>query len=142
MGLVMELLRKILYQEKSFIIDKLITYLKRELNIDYYKYKLIDIDDNIADILVKKDSQIFKDNIDGKEYLNFKTICSYSIFFVATLCSVFAYKYLPLSYGPVLGTLEYIFVATLSYIFLKEKIKKKKLIGLFIVLMGVFIYSI
>ena len=91
--------------------------------------------------VVKKSADIKKDNI-IKEYLNFKTICSYSIFFVATLCSVFAYKYLPLSYGPVLGTLEYIFVATLSYIFLKEKIKKKKLIGLFIVLMGVFIYSI
>ena len=94
-----------------------------------------------AQVLLKKSADIKKDNI-IKEYLNFKTICSYSIFFVATLCSVFAYKYLPLSYGPVLGTLEYIFVATLSYIFLKEKIKKKKLIGLFIVLMGVFIYSI
>ena len=33
-------------------------------------------------------------------------------------------------------------VAILGRIFLKEKIKKKKLIGLFIVLMGVFIYSI
>ena len=74
-----------------------------------------------AQVLLKKSADIKKDNI-IKEYLNFKTICSYSIFFVATLCSVFAYKYLPLSYGPVLGTLEYIFVATLSYIFLKEKI--------------------
>ena len=63
--------RKILYQDKEFIIDKLIVYLKKELNIDYYKYKIIDIDNNIADILVKKDSKIFKENIDGKEYLNF-----------------------------------------------------------------------
>ena len=64
-------IRKILYQEKDFIIERLITYLKRELDIDYYKYKIIDIDDNIVDILVKKDSQIFRDNIDGKEFLNF-----------------------------------------------------------------------
>ena len=64
-------IRKILYQEKDFIIDRLITYLKRELDIDYYKYKIIDIDDNIVDILVKKDSQIFRDNIEGKEFLNF-----------------------------------------------------------------------
>ena len=64
-------IRKILYQEKDFILDRLITYLKRELDIDYYKYKIIDIDDNIVDILVKKDSQIFRDNIDGKEFLNF-----------------------------------------------------------------------
>ena len=67
----LEKIRKILYQEKDFIIVRLITYLKRELNIDYYKYKIVDIDDNIVDILVKKDSKIFKDNIEGKEYLNF-----------------------------------------------------------------------
>ena len=94
-----------------------------------------------AQVLLKKSADTKKDSI-IKEYLNVKTICSYSIFFIATLCSVFAYKYLPLSYGPILGTLEYIFVAVLSYIFLKEKIKKKKLIGLLIVLAGVFIYSI
>lgn len=64
-------IRKILYQEKNFIIDKLITYLKRELNIDYFKYKIIDIDDNIVDILVKKDSKIYKNNIEGKNRLNF-----------------------------------------------------------------------
>ena len=94
-----------------------------------------------AQVLLKKSADTKKDSI-IKEYLNVKTICSYSIFFIATLCSVFAYKYLPLSYGPILGTLEYIFVAVLSYIFLKEKLKKKKLIGLLIVLAGVFIYSI
>ena len=64
-------IRKILYQEKDFILDRLIMYLKRELDIDYYKYKVVDIDDNIVDILVKKDSKIFKDNIDRKEYLDF-----------------------------------------------------------------------
>lgn len=94
-----------------------------------------------AQVLLKKSADTKKDNI-IKEYLNAKTICSYAIFFIATLCSVFAYKYLPLSYGPILGTLEYIFVAILSYIFLKERIKRKKLVGLLIVLVGVFIYSI
>ena len=94
-----------------------------------------------AQILLKKSADVERES-KLKEYLNFKTIFAYGIFFGATLCSVFAYKYLPLSYGPILGTLEYIFVAVLSYIFLKEKIKKKKLIGLLIVLAGVFIYSI
>ena len=64
-------IRKILYQKKDFIIDRLIIYLKKELDIDYYKYKVVDMDNNIVDILVKKDSKIFKDNIYGKEYLNF-----------------------------------------------------------------------
>ncbi len=67
----LEKIRKILYQEKDFIIDRLITYLKREIDIDYYKYKIVDIDNNIVDILVKRDSKIFKENIEGKEFLNF-----------------------------------------------------------------------
>ena len=64
----LEEIRKVLYQDKNFILDKLIIYLRRELNIDYYKYKIIDIDNNVADILVKSDSKIFKQNIEGKEY--------------------------------------------------------------------------
>mgnify|MGYP004526494781 FL=1 len=67
----LEKVRKILYQEKDFIIDRLIIYLKRELNIDYFKYKIIDIEGNIADIIVKKNSEIFKNKIEGKEEINF-----------------------------------------------------------------------
>ena len=67
----LEEIRKVLYQDKNFILDKLIIYLKRELNADYYRYKIQDIDNNIADILVKSDSKIFKKNIEGKEYLAF-----------------------------------------------------------------------
>lgn len=68
---VLEKVRKILYQDKNFILDRLITYLKRELGIDYEKYKIVDMDGNIADILVKKDSKIFQENIKDKEFLNF-----------------------------------------------------------------------
>lgn len=67
----LEKIRKILYQDKNFVIDRLITYLNRELDIDYYKYKIVDIDDNVVDIIVKRDSKIFKENIEGKEFLNF-----------------------------------------------------------------------
>lgn len=95
----------------------------------------------IAQVLLKKSADVKKENI-IKEYLNVKTIVSYTIFFLATLCTVISYKYIPLSFGPILGTLEYLFVAILSYFFLKEKIKKKKLIGLIIIILGVFIYAI
>ena len=67
----LEKIRKILYQEKDFIINRLVIYLKRELDIDYFKYKIVDIDDNVVDIIVKKDSKIFNENIKGKEFLNF-----------------------------------------------------------------------
>ncbi|MGN1327337.1 MAG: EamA family transporter [Clostridia bacterium] len=94
-----------------------------------------------AQILLKNSANIKKDN-KIREYLNFKTILAYLIFFGATLCTVFAYKYVPLSMGPILGTTEYLFVAILSYWLLKEKISKKKLIGLFTIMLGILIFSI
>lgn len=94
-----------------------------------------------AQILLKKSANIEREN-KIKEYLNFKTIFAYGIFFGATLCSVFAYKYVPLSMGPILGTTEYIFVALLSYWLLKEKNGKKKLIGLVTIIIGVLVFSI
>lgn len=59
------------YPEKDFIIDRLIKYLKNELNFDYFRYKVSDIDGNTADILVKKDSTIFKDKIENQKYIKF-----------------------------------------------------------------------
>ena len=95
----------------------------------------------LAQILLKKSADVKRES-KLKEYLNFKTIFAYGIFFGATLCTVFAYKYVPLSMGPILGTTEYVFVAILSYYLLKEKISKKKLIGLITIILGVLIFSL
>ena len=59
------------YLEKDFIIDRLITYLKRELNLEYFRYKISDINGNTADVIIKNDSKIFKSDIEGKEYIKF-----------------------------------------------------------------------
>lgn len=64
-------IQNILYQEKDFILDKLIQYLKRELDNDYFQYKIVDIDENVVDLIVKKDSVLFKENIENKNFLNF-----------------------------------------------------------------------
>lgn len=94
-----------------------------------------------AQVLLKKSADIERES-KLKEYLNFKTIFAYGIFFGATLCTVLAYKYVPLSMGPILGTTEYVFVAILSYFMLKEKISKKKMIGLITIIFGVLVFSI
>lgn len=95
----------------------------------------------LAQILLKKSADIKRES-KLKEYLNLKTIFAYGIFFGATLCTVFAYKYVPLSMGPILGTTEYVFVAILSYYLLKEKVSKEKLIGLITIILGVLIFSL
>ena len=96
---------------------------------------------SIAQILLKKSAgKNYKSRI--KEYLNPYVIISYAIFFGATFCSIYAYKGIPLSFGPILAALEYIFVAVLSRLFLKEHINLKKFIGLSIIIAGVIIYSL
>lgn len=96
---------------------------------------------SISQIILKKSADRTYDSR-IKEYLNPKVILAYTIFFAATLCSVWAYTVIPLSLGPILESAGYIFVAFLSWLFLKEKISKQKLIGLSIIIIGIIIYSL
>lgn len=96
---------------------------------------------SISQIILKKSAKIEYDS-KIKEYLNPRVIFAYIIFFGATLCSVWAYTVLPLSLGPILESAGYIFVAVLSWLFLKEKITKKKLLGLSVIIIGIIIYSL
>ncbi len=77
-----------------------------------------------------------------KEYLNPKVIIAYGMFFLATLITILAYKYVPLSMGGILESSGYIFVAVLSYIFLHEKISKRKMLGLAVILLGILVFNL
>ena len=96
---------------------------------------------SISQIILKKSAEKeYESKI--REYLNCRVIFSYVIFFAATLCSVLAYTRIPLSLGPILESSGYFFVAVLSYLFLKEKISKQKMLGLAIIIIGIIIYAI
>lgn len=96
---------------------------------------------SISQILLKKSANK-KHGSFVKEYLNPIVIVSYFVFFIATLMSVYAYKGIPLSMGPILDSSGYIFVTVLSAIFLKEKVTAKKIIALSIILLGIVVYSL
>lgn len=76
-----------------------------------------------------------------KEYLNFPVIFAYVIFFLATLLSIFAYKVVPLSLGPVLESTSYVYVTVFGVVFFKEKITKKKILALGLILLGIIVYA-
>lgn len=76
-----------------------------------------------------------------QEYLNPKVIIAYGIFFLSSLITVVAYKYVPLSLGPILESCGYIFITLLGYFILHEKVGKKKLIGLIVILMGISFFN-
>ncbi len=77
-----------------------------------------------------------------KDYLNVKVIVAYSIFFISSFITIFAYKEVPFSIGPMLEATGYIWVAVLGYIFLKERISIKKIIGLVLIVVGIIIANI
>ena len=77
-----------------------------------------------------------------KEYLNPYVIGAYFIFFAATFMSIYAYKGIPLSLGPILDSSGYFFITVLGALFLREKITRKKVISLTVIILGIVIYSI
>lgn len=76
-----------------------------------------------------------------QEYLNVKVIIAYGMFFISTVITVLAYKYVPLSLGPVLESTGYIFVALLGYFVLKEKIPARKMLGMIVIIIGIVIFN-
>lgn len=77
-----------------------------------------------------------------REYLNVRVIFAYIIFFAATLCSVYAYKVVPLSMGPIIEATSYIYVTVFGVTIFKERINLKKLIALGTIILGIVIYSV
>lgn len=95
---------------------------------------------SFAQIALKKTADKHHDSI-IKQYLNAPVILAYVVFFGATLLSILAYKVIPLSMGPVLESTQYFFIALLSWIFLKEHISKRKILGISIIIIGILLYS-
>ncbi len=103
----------------------------------------------LSSVLVASISQIMlKKSADRKyerwieEYLNFRVIFAYGLFFLSSLLTVYAYKFVPLSMGPVLEASGYVFVAVMGYFILKEKIGKRKMLGLALMIAGIVIFSL
>ena len=76
-----------------------------------------------------------------REYLNPLVISAYMIFFGTTFLSIYAYKGIPLSMGPVLESTSYLYVTFFSVTIFHEKLKRKKVLALILILAGIFIYS-
>lgn len=95
----------------------------------------------ISQVLLKKEALKEHGSV-IREYLNPSVIFAYALFFSATLMSVFAYKMIPLSLGPILEATSYIYVVAFGALFFKEKITKKKVAALMLIVSGICVYSI
>jgi len=77
-----------------------------------------------------------------QEYLNPLVISAYVLFMLSLLVNVYILKFIPLSLSPILESSGYVFVAGLSYFFLKERLSKRQLIGMGLIIIGIIIFSI
>lgn len=96
---------------------------------------------SLSQVLLKK-AALQKHSSKLHEYLNWRVIVAYGIFFGCTLLTVLSYKGLPMNIGPVLETTGYIYVTIWGAFFFHEKITKEKVAALLVIIFGILIYSI
>ena len=95
----------------------------------------------ISQAMLKKESTKDHESV-SKEYLNFYVIFAYVLFIGTTFLSIFAYKVVPLSFGAVLETTSYIWITLIGVTIFKEKITKRKMIALALIIGGIVIFSL
>lgn len=94
---------------------------------------------SFAQILLKKSAEKeYSSPI--REYLNVYVIFGYGLMFLSMFMTIMSYGGLDFTNVPVIESLGYIVVMFLSYIFFKEKITKRKLLGMAVIMAGIFVY--
>ena len=96
---------------------------------------------SVSQIILKKSAEIKYDSV-IKEYLNIRVIGAYSMFFLSTLLTMYAYTGVPLTLGTLLESAGYIYIPVLSFFFLKEKITLRMVIGSLFIICGIIIYNL
>ena len=76
------------------------------------------------------------------EYMNPFVIIAYGLYFITTILSVQALRYIPLTLSTAFDASGQIFVPVMSYLFLQEKISKRKCLGMGIIILGIIIFAL
>ncbi len=95
----------------------------------------------ISQVLLKKSANKTYDRW-IEEYLNWQVLLAYGIFFGVLLVNTYAYTKVDMKYGAVIDSFSYVFVMILSWILLREKFTKRKVIGNLIIMTGVLVYTL
>ncbi len=96
---------------------------------------------SVSQVLLKK-SALRKYDSHIKEYCNTYVIGAYSMLAGTLIISTIAYRVLPLSMGPVIETSGYIFVAIFCKRLFHENINRKRMMAIFVIIVGIIIYTI
>ncbi len=95
----------------------------------------------VSQVLLKKSAMEDHGSMAG-EYLNPLVVIAYALFVGATLLSTIAYKGIPLSMGPILDATGYIYVTVFGVLIFHERLDRRKLVALALILVGIAVYSL
>lgn len=93
----------------------------------------------VSQVLLKK-SALEKHKSFIFEYLNFKVILAYALFFTAVFIDLYALKVVPVSFVPIIEASSYIFAIILSRIFFYDKINLLQAAAIFLIIAGICVY--
>ena len=77
-----------------------------------------------------------------REYLNPGVIGGYGLLALSMLLTMFAYKNLPLSMTPAFECFSYLFVTLFGVTVFHERVTKKKLLALGLIVAGILVFTI
>jgi multidrug transporter EmrE-like cation transporter len=95
----------------------------------------------VSQVMLKKAAMKHYDSV-IKEYLNPLVVGAYFIFVVCTLMTVYAYKVIPLSLGPVLEATSYFYVTMFGIKIFHEKMNRKKFLALLLIVAGIVVFAV
>ena len=75
-----------------------------------------------------------------KEYMNFFVITGYVMMFFSVFLTMIVYRGMEFMNVPVIESIGYVLVTGLSYLVFREKFTKNKVVGICVILCGIFIY--
>lgn len=74
------------------------------------------------------------------EYLNPFVISGYSLLLMTTFFNLLALRWVPLSLASGLGAAGQVVVPVLSFLVLKEKISRRKMLGMALIVVGILLF--
>jgi len=73
------------------------------------------------------------------EYRNRTVLFAYALFVLSTLLTMFAYRGVNLSLGPILESVGFVYVLIMSRLLLKEEITRKQATAICLIVLGIAI---
>lgn len=94
---------------------------------------------SISQIILKMGAgKIYTSKI--REYINAYVISGYGMLFVSMILTIVAYSRLSYLSVPVVEAVGYVLVPVMSYFVFKEKLTRRKNIGILFILLGIIVY--